>query len=115
MTSVLAVLSDGRVGIEGAGGVLFSAAAAANVLLAGSEARIWFFRDSIANGDVSKALSKKHKKINTLPFDSGKREGKPYSVFHVIKRFLVILPSSAHANTADQTPLDKSGTCFRAA
>ena len=49
MTRELAVLSDGRevVDVVGADG--------AEVLLAGSEARMWFLSDSIANGDVSKA------------------------------------------------------------
>lgn len=101
------MLRDGREGADVAG------AACAEVLLAGSDARMWFLRDSIANGDVSKAYNRQ--RVNEIMnHQRGKNViGSTYGIFQMIKRLLIILPPSANANTSNETPLDERRTGFR--
>lgn len=52
------MLSDGMEGVD------VVSADGAELLLAGSDARMWFLSDSIANGDVSKAY--KRQRVNEI-------------------------------------------------
>lgn len=74
-------------------------------LLAGSDARIWFLRDSIAKGDVSKACEgiSEHHDVSEIT----------YCIFEIVECLLVVLPSSSNAYSADKTPFHERSPSFR--